>query len=177
MKTVFEKCKEFLEHIGITVKVVPGVNGFLDHIRISEGGILIDPISDQVSAHMLHEAGHIAVVPSRFRQGMNDNLYKSFKEMWAYSAALDPSDDGIGRHILQSGESEAIAWSYAAAKHIGIDTMLPFEIGFNGPADGAEVHYCLSMNSHFGINGLYHAGMTKMRGEDRYPKMIRWMQL
>jgi hypothetical protein len=133
---VFPVCAAFLQGLGIPVTVVRGVSGFLNHVRIDKGGLLVDPISDEVCGSMLHEAGHIAVMPSLFRPLMTDDAGNTAVQdaMDAYvdDHPLGIHDDPITRGILQSGETEAIAWSYAAAAHLAIDTRLPFMLGFQG---------------------------------------------
>lgn len=174
----FEPCARFLQSIGVSVEVAPGVTGFLDHVRIVNGRILVDPISDGVCVSMLHEAGHIAVTPSLFRHAMTDDASSTQADMDAYLAAHPDAfgidEDPVARGILQSGETEAIAWSYAAAATIGVDTMLPFLMGFEG--EGEDLHTMIAARGYFGINGLAAGGMTKIRGADGFPKMIRWMQ-
>lgn len=176
---VFEKCAIFLKTIGISVHVVPGVTGFLKHVRIVNGNILIDPVSDAVCGSMLHEAGHIAVTPSLFRTAISDDAASAQAGMSAYLEscpnAFGIEEDPIARGIMQSGETEAIAWSYAAAAAIGVDTALPFQLGFDG--EGMDLHTMIAVGSYFGINGLAAGGMTRVRRPDAFPKMIRWMQV
>jgi hypothetical protein len=176
----FDVCAEFLRSIGIRVEYQPGVSGFLPNVRIKSGVILVDPVDDRVCGSMLHEAGHIAVIPSLFRSDISDDACASVQSaMDAYCEKhvyfLDGLENPIVRGIMQSGESEAIAWSYAAAHEIGVDTTLPFQLGFDG--EGAEIHATLGAGCHFGINGLVAGGMTKMRGSEGFPRMTRWMQI
>lgn len=175
----FGQCLKFLEAIGINVQVVPGAIGFLDNMRIVDGGIHVDPTSDNVCGNLLHEAGHIAVTSGLFRPHLNYDVQESIQDamdayLKAHPFAFGAEEDPIARSILQSGETEAIAWSYAAAVEIGIDSRLPFRLGFQG--EGMQLHDMLKVGAYFGINGLAAAGMTKLRGPDRFPKMIRWMQ-
>lgn len=78
------------------------------------------------------------------------------------------------RALMQMGESEAIAWSYAAMVAAGapLDEMWQSDPGlFVG--DAPHVLQMLQGNSHFGINGLQACGMTTVR---TYPSMKRWLQ-
>lgn len=176
----FDACAAFLRSIGIEVEVCPGVTGFLEHVRIDSGRILVDPLDDAVCGTMLHEAGHIAVTPSLFRPAMTDDAGSVWPLMTAYLEAHPEAfggveEDPIARAIMQSDESEAIAWSYAAAVAIGVDTALPFLLGFD--SDGMAIKEMLAMGCHFGIHGLAAGGMTKTRGPDGFPKMIMWTQI
>jgi len=73
---------------------------------------------------------------------------------------------------MQMGETEAIAWSYAAMCFVGVDMdeFWPEDFGlFNGGAK--EVRLALDTRSYLGINGLQAAGMTTTR---TFPAMSRW---
>lgn len=179
-ESIFTTCVEFLAQIGIHVQRVSGITGFLDNVKIEQGIIIVDPIDAAVCGSMLHEAGHIAVVPSMFRHLITGDASESITDaMGKYldngENHFDYPENPIARGILQSGECEAIAWSYAAARAIGIDTTLPFRLGFEG--NGLEVHTGLRMGHHFGINGLAAGGMTDLRGGSAFPKMHKWMQV
>lgn len=52
---------EFLRDIGLSVAELRGASGFIEHVEIAQGGLLVDP---QASAsNLLHESGHLAIVP------------------------------------------------------------------------------------------------------------------
>lgn len=179
---IFEKASSFLQEIGIQIVVEAGTSGFLNHMRLEGSSIVVDSMSDDLVGDMLHEAGHIAVIPSLFRSEIRGNLSKVRKlmEAWldGHPDCMTWPESPIGRGIFQSGEAEAIAWSYAAAHRLGINTCIPFKKGFDGA--GAEVHAMLAAGAHFGVNGLVAGGMTehpRFGPMFPFPKMKRWMQL
>jgi hypothetical protein len=165
----------FLSEIGMTVAV--GVTGdpFLPGVSIAGGIITYDPDVATVG-DLLHEAGHLAVIPSIFRPHLSANAesVSDLYEKWFedHPRAFDHPENPVGRAILQSGETEAIAWSYAAAMATGVS---PEELFLNGfGSDGLEdLTIGLSTGRYLGVNGLHHAGMTALR---EFPKMIRWIQ-
>ena len=78
-------------------------------------------------------------------------------------------------------EHAAVAWSYAAAREIGIDPALVFhEAGYRGKGRGLLQTY--SFGVYPGANLLEEAGMTATGpraaalGVDPYPHMIEWVR-
>lgn len=175
----FEPCASFLRSIGIEVEVVPGVSGFLRDIRIECGCILVDPVHNSVCGSMLHEGGHIAITPSVFRPLMTGDATESIGPAMDRYIEEHPTlgfeEDPIVRGIVQAGDPEASAWSYAAAIAAGVDTMLPFQGFFDD--QGEEIHDMIAAGRYLGINGLRAAGMIETRGPNAFPKMLRWMQI
>lgn len=180
--SAYRACVHFLAEIGIAVRVEAGATGFLPGIRIEGETILVSEASDDLAGDLLHEAGHIAVVPALFRPHLTSNVDDSFPLMESYLVAHPHAlscwpEDPVARGIMQSGETEAIAWSYAAAYAIGVDTLLPFKKGFDG--HGEDLHASLAAGQHLGIHGLAHAGMTDLPQRGRaaaFPNMKKWMQ-
>lgn len=155
-----------------------GVQGFIDGVRIENGGLIVAP-SCRASG-LLHEAGHLACVPGRFRGYMSDNLAHGMRKMMdeLQPMALTP-DHPLERAAIQCSDPEATAWAWAAGMAIG---MAPEQIiqddEYDG--DGTDIRMMLSASQYVGIHGLAHAGMCK-RGawaapEDRYPNMTTWLQ-
>jgi hypothetical protein len=164
---------DFLGDVGISVRLQPVRGGtFIDGVDIDQGGLIVDAAKVK-SGDILHEAGHLAVVPQRFRQfatGDIDVALRPHYDTW-FAGGVDP-DCPITRAILQAGEAEAMAWSFAAARAAGIAPDVVFHEGAYGGDEG-ELIAMLSANCHFGINGLQHAGMTTRR---LFPAMSRWLQ-
>lgn len=151
----------FLDEIGIGVRAEDLPEGtFLPAIRIVGGSLIYDPARLRWPGDLLHEAGHIAVTPRARRAALHD--------------ALD--GDEAAEH---GGEIEAIAWSWAAAMHIG---LAPEELfhpeGYKGQSAGLLMSYSLGVCP--GAFGLAQAGMTAVGQEveaaDRYPRMQRWLR-
>lgn len=184
MTDTFQRASSFLQSIGIAVVVDPEAarGGFLPGLRVCGAAIIVTAADDDLAGDMMHEAGHIAVTPSLFRDQLDGNTEDIHPAMFAWldahpDAFGDP-EDPIARAIMQSSESEAIAWSYAAALAANIDTRLPFLKGFGG--DGLDIHHQVRHGQHLGIHGLAHGGMTDLprpRNAMPFPKMKRWMQI
>lgn len=94
----------FLREIGLVVEVADLADEtFLPGIAIVAGGLQVDPTRLIWPGDLLHDAGHIAVSdPARLEDGVSD----------------DPGE-----------EMAALAWSYAAAVHLGLDASVPFHNG------------------------------------------------
>lgn len=139
----------FLREIGIGVRVgeVPAAT-ILPGIHVERGGLLIEPAKLLYPGDLLHEAGHLAVIPAGRRSELDG----------------DTGDDG-------GQELAAMAWSYAAALKIGI----PPEVVFH-PAGyrGGSANYLEAFQSRrwFGVPYLRWIGLT---GDD-FPAMIRWVR-
>lgn len=169
---------DFLRSIGLEVQIMPGATGFVPGCRIVAGALHVDA-SCEASA-ILHEAGHLAAVPGRFRSYMSDDLSAGMKRMFEELALMNLGpDDPLERAAIQCSDPEATAWAFAAGLAIG---LAPEDIVQDAEYDGsgAEIRSMLLANQYVGINGLAHAGMCK-RGiwvakELRYPHMEHWLQ-
>ncbi|MBL7729384.1 MAG: hypothetical protein JNM68_16940 [Dinghuibacter sp.] len=154
----------FIESLGIPVKFTTGIEGtFLPGLRIENGAILADEQVHFYPGDLLHEAGHLAVVPAAER------------------ATLCNEDIGRREHHAAE-EMMSIAWSFAACLHLGIDPLVVFhENGYkNG---GAEIAENFSKGQYFGVPMLQWIGLThdpagKELPENAvlFPKMIKWMR-
>jgi hypothetical protein len=149
----------FIRQIGLKVSLegIPGKT-FVPGILIRNGGLVIDKSRLTYPGDMLHEAGHLAVMPAAIRKTMNDDL------------GNDP--------IHQGGELMAIAWSYAACVHLEIDPHIVFhEHGYKG--GGAEIVENFNAGRYFGVPLLQWYGMTKERpqlpADITFPKMLCWL--
>ncbi len=148
----------FLAEIGIAVHERPLPDStFVPGIFIEKGEIVIDRAKLAYPGDLLHEAGHIAVVLPAARGALNDNLES------------EPGD-----------EMAAIAWSYAAARHIGIDPAVVFHPhGYKG--GGQSILDNFNAGNYFGVPMLAWYGLTRERPEEggtlAYPQMTRWMRV
>lgn len=176
----FALVTRFLEGLGFTIRICPGVNGFLSDIAIVDGELHVARRDDDLAGELLHEAGHLAVLPEQFRSQASGDLSGVIQLMsdWldAHAPTLHP-DDARVRAILQAGETETVAWSYAAANELGIDTRIPFYRGFDG--EGLDLHAQVASGCYFGVHGLAAAGMSDIPrrwSTTPFPKMKRWLQ-
>ena len=159
MNPLFQKALLFLHDIGIetTFCTLPAERCFLPGLLIEGGRILIDPEKLLYAGDVLHEAGHVAVVPAAERGTLNGPLIGSRKDA--------PAE-----------EMMAIAWSYAACVHLGLDPGFVFhEQGYQG--GGAVMVQNFKEGRFFGVPLLQWLGMTGTAdGDPLYPAMIKWLR-
>lgn len=177
----FARTLAFLDDLGFVVRLDAEADGFLAGVEIADGELRVASYADDIAGELLHEAGHLAVMPTQFRGLASGDLTEVVETMgrWieTHAAEVGP-DDLVIRAILQCGECEAVAWSYAAAVAIGIDTRIPFFRGFEG--DGLALHDQVASGYYFGVHGLAAAGMTDLprpRSTTPFPDMKRWLQV
>lgn len=184
-----ERVSLFLGTIGIFLRWTddPVENTFLPDIRIERGcRIVARRRHARMIGDALHEAGHLAVTPSLFRPMADHDTDALHEPMQQW---LDQHPDAfhtqpehpVARAILQSGEQEAIAWSHAAAVHLGLSPEHRFTYGRTDEPTAAEiaadVHHALTNGAHPGIHGLAAAGFCDLprRGPHPFPLMRRWL--
>ena len=177
---------QFLEGIGLPVRFQTlDASAFLEGVTIRDGAIVIDRTLLRQPGDILHEAGHLAVVPSIFRHLIVDDVDGSLAPHYDRYFAQHPDaftsypEDPIARGILQSGESEAIAWSYTAALAAGIPPASVFHEGGYGDTPDSARHLLakLSALQHVGIHGLAAGGMCLLPRRGGFPSMLRWLQI
>lgn len=179
---------ERLRALGIAIKVenTPKPDAFQPNVWI-EAGELHVVVAHAIGGDVLHEAGHLAIIPSRFRHLVEPSSAESERLLEAYTAYVNSDeairlgpDHWLQRAIIQAGECEAIAWSYAAAVKIGYPTRdvfvyrrrrFPGVAPFGGK--GEDVWHQVRTGCYFGVHGLHHANMCDRR---RWPEMKKWLQ-
>lgn len=157
------KMIRFVEEIGLPVKLfVIDEPTFLSGITLQNGGLIIDPEKLLYPGDILHEAGHLAVMPPDIRATMN--------------GSLDGKSD-----LHQGGEIMAIAWSYAACLHLELDPAIVFhKNGYKGEAEGILKNF--SEGRYLGLPLLQWAGLCNEPekipepGKVYYPKMLKWLR-
>ena len=156
-------CLSFLAEIGLTVveRSVPD-GSFLPGIEIQNGTIWIDRARLQYPGDILHEAGHLAVTPADKRA-----------QLCADQIGKDPGHE--------AEEMMAIAWSYAACLHLGIDpSFVLHEGGYKGGANSIAENF--ANKRYFGVPSLQWLGMTyeeknaEAHGVAPYPHMVMWLR-
>jgi hypothetical protein len=159
----FNKAVSFLELIGIPVHF-RSINSpcFLPGICIESGCIVVDKEKMKYPGDILHEAGHIAVVPESERSALNEH---SISE----------------RPNKEAEEMMSIAWSYAACAHLGIHASFVFhEHGYKDSGNSIVENF--DQGRFFGVSMLQWAGMTFEKknenepGRAAYPEMIEWLR-
>jgi len=149
----------FIRDIGLTVAAgTLDEPGAVPGIRIEHGALVVDESQLRFPGDLLHEAGHLAVAEPARRPTMNG----------------DAASDG-------GEEMASIAWSYAAAIHLGIDPAVVFHSdGYRGGS--AAILDNFTQGRYFGVPLLQWFGMTyepnhaeKHPGEP-FPAMRRWIR-
>jgi hypothetical protein len=148
----------FIESVGIpvTLEKTPE-DTFLPGVLIRSGGLVFDPATLPYPGDLLHEAGHIAVTDPAQRPTLDDVPNNPAEEM------------------------TAMAWSYAAARAMGIDPAIVFHPdGYKGSSESLLAGYNASTGP--GIPMLAYFGMSAepLRaaelGREPYPAMTRWLR-
>lgn len=179
LKPYVAKTMDFLNGIGLPISVVPGATAFLELIRVVEGRLEIDPACSV--SNVLHEAGHLAIMPSQFRHLMTGDLDEGTRLMFdeINKMGLEP-DHPLSRAAMQASESEATAWAWAVGEHLEIPPEVII-LDSDYEKDGAGVRFMLMARQYLGIHGLMHAGFCVARANSRrnlpvYPKLAYWLQ-
>lgn len=158
-----EKCIEFLNNIGIKTQLQKIVGeSFLPGLSIENGHIIIDKEILKYPGDILHEAGHIAVVPNIERTTLSATTIEK-------------------RQNREAEEMMAIAWSYAACIHLGLDPYFVFhDNGYKG--GGSNIADNFKEKRYFGLPMLQWIGLTFDEknaadlNEKPYPNMIKWLR-
>jgi len=159
-----ERIIAFIRSVGIAVSFATlADNCFLPGISIEKGAIVIDTGRLLYPGDLLHEAGHIAVVPEAERAGLNAETIGA-------------------RHDRAAEEMMAIAWSYAAVCQLGLAAEVVFHPdGYQGGAENIIAGLCSDVP--LGLPMLQYAGMALTKpaaaaqGRAPYPTMLRWTRV
>lgn len=134
-----------------------GNDTFMPGMTIARGALLIDAEKLLHPGDLLHEAGHIAVTPEELRPHLN-------------------GDVKMAGH--RGGEEmAAIAWSWAALRHIGLAPEVVFHPqGYRGGSQ--SLIEAFTSSTGFG-HPLLRAWLMCGPPEQRqgYPKMNRWLRM
>ncbi|HWY24559.1 MAG TPA: hypothetical protein VNX47_06550 [Nevskia sp.] len=150
---------------GIGIEVIEGEvpqDSFLPGLRIAAGRLVYDPARLCWPGDLLHEAGHLAVMPAALRGLLDDRI------------EVPPEAE-------HAGEIEAMAWSYAAVRALELDPAVLFhQGGYRGHSEGLLLSFGLGV--YPGSGGLQAAGMSlspaqaAAAGTQPYPSMQRWLR-
>ena len=153
----------FLRDVGLRVhEAALPADTFLPGIRLVDGGLVVDPERLAWPGDLLHEAGHLAVLPPDVRAIAHDDL-------------VDETT------VPHAGEPEAMAWAWAAAMAIGLPPdVLLHEGGYH--ARSRDILQMYAFGIYPGLRGLCEAGLaeahgfTPVTGDAVYPAMRRWLR-
>jgi hypothetical protein len=157
---VIQRIVDFLRGIGLTtLETELPPDTFLPGIRIDGGILAWDPDQLKYAGDLLHEAGHLAILPPTLRATANAKILESFP----------------------NAELGAVAWSYAASLHLGLALEIVFhDHGYQGHATG--IRRTISLGLVPGLPVLEAAGMAASRhhattlGCQPFPRMRHWLR-
>jgi len=149
----------FLTGIGLEVSTGDiSEKTFLPGIFIDRGVLIIDESKLEYPGDLLHEAGHLTVIPSSQRGQLELDVSK-----------------------MAADEMMAIAWSYAALVHIGLEPSVVFHPGgYRGGSQSLIDNF--TQGRYFGVPMLQWVGMTAEGARAKemevapYPNMIKWLR-
>jgi hypothetical protein len=150
---------DFLDSIGVEVaKADLPEPTFLPGIKVEQGRLIVDEGRLLYPGDLLHEAGHIAVMTPADRAERRGDI-----------------------GVAQGEEIAAIAWSYAATVHLGIDPAVVFHPnGYRG--DSKLFLDSFEQGRFIGVPLLQWMGLTLTEKNSEqenipvYPEMIRWLR-
>lgn len=161
---LLRQLSDFINSIGIECRegVIPEAT-FLPGIDIQQGCIVYDRERIAHPGDLLHEAGHVAVLLPEHRR-------------------VAQSPDNINGDLQAGGaEMAAIAWSWAALKHLDIAPEVVFHK--DGYAGGSENLISNFKDKHYlAVSMLQWLGMTnepqkqQEQRADVYPAMKAWVR-
>ena len=145
----------FLQEIGFMVDFRPVAEGFLPGIQMVSNGLQVDLDKLLYPGDLLHEAGHLAVMTP-------DRRVEEFP-----AATTDGGE-----------EMAALAWSYAAALHLGLPPEVVFhEQGYKGQAQFLISRY--QGGDQPGVPLLWWMGLTTPPADGQpsaFPRMTLWLR-
>lgn len=150
----------FLEEIKIDYYLSDeNFDSFLQGVKIQNGTLIINTKNILCVGDILHEAGHLACIPSTLRVKANDNIKDSLGEEYTFEMAV-------------------IVWSVAAAAYLEIPlTEIFHQEGYNGDANWLLEQY--TAKNYIGLPLLQWMGLAVMEdktvdGINLPFKMLRW---
>lgn len=160
---VTRKITDFLKEIGLEVEsTLLDDKTFLPGVLVDNGRIMIDESKLKYPGDLLHEAGHLALAAPELRSTLSGEV----------------RFPGV---VMEPVEAQAIAWSYAAALHLGLDPAIVFhDGGYRGNSQSLLFNF--SVGVYIGVSGLEQAGLTctpkqaAAEGVPPYPGMTKWVR-
>ena len=152
---VLDRIFTFLRKIGFNIHLAElPEKTFLPGIQIVANGLNIDIDALLYPGDLLHEAGHLAVMPPENR--------------WL---EVPPTGDAAEKIA-------AIAWSYAAVVYLGLPPEVVFHPhGYRGKSK--SLAYGFATGNRPGLPLLWWMGLTTQPTPETpsiYPKMLRWVR-
>ncbi len=157
IEALTEKMVSFINEIGIPCKENNlSDDTFLPGLDISDGVLYYDAAKMKYPGDLLHEAGHIAVLNAEDRK------------------TVSGPDKINGDLDAGAAEMGAIAWSWAALKHLDLPEEVVFhENGYKGGSESLVSSF--RIGSGVGYPILRWLRMTDDNGQN-FPAMCAWLR-
>lgn len=161
MNEITAKILCFLQQIGLVYHLEKiHEPTLLPGLQLRNGELIIDVENLLYQGDILHEAGHLACMPVSIRKTMSGNL------------------EDIDLH--RGGEMMAIAWSYAACKHLNINPEIVFhEHGYRNGSKNIIDNF--NNDYTFGVPLLqwcemcYDNKTAALLDTKPFPEMLTWL--
>jgi hypothetical protein len=131
---------------------------FWDGIKTTNGTLTVNPDVAH-PGDLLHEAGHLAILPVAVRTALSGDGLGNIEFTEAYQACF-----AIDQRLGYATDSAATGWSILACIELGLDLSIVFANGFY---TGEGEQYALMAKSTMGkslgnewVNDLYYLGMV-----------------
>jgi hypothetical protein len=131
---------------------------FWDGIKTTNGTLTVNPDVAH-PGDLLHEAGHLAILPVAARTALSGDNLGDIEFTEAYQACF-----AIDQRLGYATDSAATGWGILACIELGLDLSIVFANGFY---TGEGEQYALTAKSTMGkplgnewVNDLYYLGMV-----------------
>lgn len=157
------------------------IDSFAPHIEIKKGIIYFNP-EKALLMDLIHDAGHMALIPKQFRHLFNGNMLKGFQQYNKYLEDIRYSS--VESNILEACNDPCVtAWAWAVGKHLGFAGKdVIDDKGYGGT--GENIRQILSISNqatmpYIGVSQLHYGTYTKKYNRlDKsgvcYPHMNYW---
>ncbi|WP_377808781.1 hypothetical protein ABNQ38_26175 [Azospirillum sp. A29] len=177
----------FLRGIGMQVEYGDAAHGgFLPGVNIQAGALHVDPETLLGPGDLLHEAGHIIVLPRRYWPSLGRDVQADIDAILADQTARDGTPDPVLTRAARQGEFMSQAWSYAVVQHLGLPQeclFFPGSYRCSGYEGTHPMRAWIEQGTHSGLINLAqadftgYAGMFAFMGDNGlapFPRMAKW---
>jgi hypothetical protein len=183
-RTDINKILNFFDEIKIKYEFAQDIKeSFVPHIKIKKGVIHFD-YAKVLVLDLLHEGGHLALIPEKYRHFFDNNLYKGFQD-YAKEIKKLPFDHPAINLLTCCDDNQVTAWAWAVGVKLELkaEDVIP---DFSYENKGQELRESLELKNPMGYIGVaklqyggytnkYNAAKQKIYpNEVFYPNMIFW---